>query len=73
MLSLNLRKYIITNNIKFIYELVVFNMLIIDFSWSRSQKVFFFFEKENMGCYLGFKFRIFYNRLSVWIEFKFEF
>ena len=27
--------------------------------------VFFFLKKENMGCSLGFKFRIFYNRLLV--------
>ena len=25
----------------------------------------FFLKKENMGCSLGFKFRIFYNRLLV--------
>ena len=30
-----------------------------------------FFKKENLGCCLRLKFRIFYNRLLVWIEFKF--
>ena len=32
---------------------------------------FFFFLNENMDCCLRFKFRIFYNRLLAWIEFKF--
>ena len=33
--------------------------------------VFFFLEKENVGCCLGYRFKIFDNRLLVWLEFKF--
>ena len=34
---------------------------------------FFFFnlKKKKRGLLLGFKFRIYYNRFLVWVEFKF--
>ena len=32
---------------------------------------FFFLRKKKHDCFLGLKYRIFYNRLLVWIEFKF--
>ena len=36
-----------------------------------TKSLYQFFKKEYVGSCLGLKFRIFYNRLLVWIEFKF--